>query len=83
MPRRLNASSARAAFAKAVNKVVYGGERTVIRRHGRNVAAVVPMKDLETLEALEDRLDLEEARKIMKNPGRLVAWERIKADLGL
>ncbi|PYV32797.1 MAG: type II toxin-antitoxin system prevent-host-death family antitoxin [Acidobacteria bacterium] len=83
MPRRMNASQARAAFAEAVNRVVYGGERTIIRRHGRDVAAVVPMKDLKTLEALEDRLDLEEARKIMKKPGRLIAWEKIKADLGL
>jgi hypothetical protein len=41
------------------------------------------MKDLQTLEALEDRLDLEEARKIMKKPGRLIAWEKIKADLRL
>src|SRR2546426_5485440 len=83
MPRLLNASQARAAFAEAINRVVYGGERTIIRRHGKDVAAVVPMKDFETLEALEDRLDLEEARKIMKKPGRLIAWEKIKADLGL
>ncbi len=83
MPRRLNASQARAAFAEAINRVVYGGERTIIRRHGKDVAAVVPMKDLKALEALEDRLDLEEARKIMKKPGRLIAWKKIKADLGL
>lgn len=83
MARRINASEARASFADAVNRVVYGGERTVIRRHGKEVAAVVPMKDLEMLEAMEDRLDLEDARRIMKRPGRLVAWEKLKADLGL
>jgi len=83
MPRRSSASQTRAAFAEAVNRVVDGGGRTVIRRRGKGVAAVVPMQDLETLEALENRLDLEEARKIMKNPGRLIAWEKIKADLGL
>lgn len=83
MTRHLNASQARAAFAEVVDRVVDGGERTVIRRHGKRVAAVVPVKDLETLEALEYRLDLEEARKIMKKPGRLIAWEMIKADLGL
>ena len=83
MARHLNSSQASAAFAEAVNRVVDGGGRAVIRRHGRGVAAVVPMQDLKTLEALEDRLDLEEARKIMKKPGRLIAWEKIKADLGL
>ncbi len=83
MPRRLNTSQARAAFAEALNRAVYGGERTIIRRHGKDVAAVVSMQDLQTLEALEDRLDLEEARKIMNKPGRLIAWEKIKADLRL
>ncbi len=83
MPRRLNASQARAGFAEALNRAVYGGERTIIRRHGKDVAAVVSMQDLQTLEALEDRLDLEEARKIMNKPGRLIAWEKIKADLRL
>jgi prevent-host-death family protein len=83
MVRRLNASQARAAFAEAVNRATFAGERTLIRRHGKDVAAVVSAEDLKTLEALEDRLDLDEARQIMKKPGRLVSWERIKKDLGL
>jgi hypothetical protein len=47
------------------------------------VAAVVSAEDLEILEALEDRRDLEEARQIMKKPGRLVPWEKMKKHLGL
>jgi len=34
---------------------------------------------LKTLEAIEDRLDLEEARRIMKKPGRLIPWEKVKS----
>jgi antitoxin Phd len=83
MARRLNSTQARAAFAEAVNRARFARERTVIRRHGKDVAAVVSVEDLETLEALEDRLDLEEAKRIMKNPGHLVAWEKIKRDLKL
>ena len=49
----------------------------------RDVAAVVSAEDLKILEALEGRLDLQEARQIMKKPGRLVSWEKIKKDLGL
>ena len=78
MARRLNASQARAGFAEAVNRANFAGERTIIRRHGKDVAAVVSMEDLKTLEALEDRLDLEEARQIMKKPGRLIPWEKVK-----
>jgi prevent-host-death family protein len=83
MARHLDASQVRAGFAEAVNRASFGGERTVIRRHGRDVAAVVSVDDLKTLEALEDRLDLEEARQVMKKPGRLIAWEKVKSDLGL
>jgi len=83
MARRLSTSQARAGFAEAVNRANFAGERTLIRRHGRDVAALVSAEDLKTLEALEDRLDLEEARQIMKKAGRLVSWEKIKKDLGL
>jgi PHD/YefM family antitoxin component YafN of YafNO toxin-antitoxin module len=83
MVRRLSASQTRAAFAEAVNRASFAGERTVIRRHGKDVAAVVSTQDLKLLEALEDRRDLEEARDIMKKPGRLVSWEKIKKDLKL
>ncbi len=74
---------ARTRFAEAVNRAKFAGKRTLIRRHGKDVAAVVSVEDLKTLEALEDRLDLEDARRIMKKPGRLIAWKRIKEDLGL
>jgi len=73
----------RAGLAEAVNRAASGGERTVIRRNGKEVAAVVSVEDLRTLEALEDRLDLEDARRIMKKPGRLIPWEKIKSDLQL
>jgi prevent-host-death family protein len=76
MARRLNASQVRAGLAEVVNRANFAGERTVIRRHGKDVAAVVSVEDLKTLEALEDRLDLEETRQIMKKPGRLIAWKR-------
>ena len=83
MARRLTASQARASFSEAVNRASFAGERTVIRRHGKDVAAVVSAEDLKILEALEDRQDLEEARRIMKKPGRLVSWEKRKKEMGL
>jgi prevent-host-death family protein len=83
MARQVSARHARVGLAEAISRVVSGGERTVIRRNGKEVAAVVSVQDLRTLEALEDRLDLEDARQIMKKPGRLIPWEKIKSDLGL
>jgi len=83
MARQVSARNVRAELAEAINRAAIGGERTVIRRNGKEVAAVVSVEDLRTLEALEDRLDLEDARQIMKKPGHLIPWEKIKSDLRL
>ena len=49
----LSISEARESLAEIVNRVVYGGERVVLRRHGKPVAALVSADDLERLAALE------------------------------
>jgi hypothetical protein len=41
--RRLTTSTARTLFAEIVNKAHYIRETTVITRHGKDWAAVVPM----------------------------------------
>lgn len=58
----LQASKARQGFADTINRVAYGKERVVLRRRGKDVAAVVPIHDLRLLEELEDRIDLIDAR---------------------
>jgi len=80
---RKAASSARDDFAETINQVAYGGQRIVLHRRGRNVVAIVPMADLELLEAMEDRMDLEAARKALKERGRSTPLKKIKAELGL
>ena len=52
-------------FADAINRAAFGNERVLLRRRGRAVAAVVPIDDLRHLEALEDRIDLVEAREAL------------------
>jgi prevent-host-death family protein len=44
-------TQARAEFADLVNRVVYGGERVVVTRHGKPIVALVPAADLERLES--------------------------------
>jgi prevent-host-death family protein len=43
-------TQARAEFADLVNRVVYGGERVVVTRHGKPIVALVPAADLDRLE---------------------------------
>jgi hypothetical protein len=45
-------------------------------------AALVPLDDLAILEALEDRLDLEAARRALRERGS-VPWRQLKKTLGL
>jgi prevent-host-death family protein len=46
----------RANIADQVNRIAYTGERVILRRRGKPVAALVPVKDLQLLEAMEDRI---------------------------
>lgn len=49
----LPVSVARGSFADLVNEVYAFGERIVLERHGKPVAVIVPVADLERLEAMD------------------------------
>lgn len=46
-----------------VNRARFAGERTAVTRHGKTVAAIVSVEDLELLDELERRADLEALRE--------------------
>ena len=79
---RIAANEARKDFAEALNRVAYKGERIVVHRRGKNVAALVPIEDLNLLEEIEDRMDLEEARAVLKKPGS-ISLSELKKRLGI
>jgi prevent-host-death family protein len=77
---------ARERFSDVVNRAAYGQERIVLTRRGKPLAAVVPIEDLEWIEELEDRIDIEEARAALKEAreeGGTISAEALKAELGL
>ncbi len=81
---RLTATEAREHFADTLNRVSYQGERIVVcRRGGKDVAAVVPMDDLELLQKIEDRLDREAIQKALAEPGKRVSYRTFRKTLGL
>lgn len=81
MSRKVTTSTARTEFADILNRAAYAGERVILHRHKKPVAAVVPIEDLEILEQIEDRADLDEVRKRLKEP--TIPWSKIKKELGL
>jgi prevent-host-death family protein len=82
MPAKLTASVARQNFSDILSRAEYRGERVIVHRGKKAVAAVVPIEDVELLERLEDEIDVAAARKALKDP-RTIPWEKIKKDLRL
>jgi prevent-host-death family protein len=56
-------------LADALNRVAYQGERVVLERRGKGVAALVSMEDLARLESLDTKDDVAAARKALREPG--------------
>ncbi len=50
-------------LGEVVNRATFAGERTAVTRHGKTVAAIVSLEDLELLNELERRADLEALRQ--------------------
>jgi len=83
---RISVGEARKDMAATLNRVAFGGTRIVLHRRGKNVAALVPIEDLELLERIEDHLDvkaaLEAAAEAARKGEEPVSWEKVKAALG-
>jgi prevent-host-death family protein len=79
---RIPATTVRDAFSDTLNRVAFKGERIVLERHGKAVAALVSVEDLELLEALEDQIDVEAVRAARKEPG-MVPYEEVRRKAGL
>ena len=80
--RKVSTAEARDQLSTIINRAAFGKERVVLTRHGKELAAVVPIEDVRLLEELEDRFDLEAARDALKEEGS-IPWEKVKAELGL
>ena len=81
----MTAKEARENFSELVNRTAFAKERVILTRNKRQVAAVVPVEDLELLELLEDYVDLAAAKKALEEV-RLQgtrSWDEVKAELGL
>jgi prevent-host-death family protein len=72
----------REQLSELVNRVHYGRERVVVTRRGKRLIALVSVDDLELIEAIEDRIDVQAAEKALKEKGS-IPWEKVKKQLGV
>ncbi len=84
MPQ-VNTVDARNQFSEIINRAAFGKERMILTRRGKEIVAVVPIEDVKLLEALEDRIDLEEARAALSESKKkgTISWEKIKKEMRL
>ena len=80
----VSAADAHAEFSKIFDRAAHGKERLRITQDGQALAAVVPIEDLELLEELEDRIDVEDARAALEEAkaGGVVTLDEFRASLG-
>jgi prevent-host-death family protein len=75
---------ARNDFSTVLNRAAFGKERVILKRRGKSIAAVVPMADVNLLQALEDNLDVADAlaaRKEARKKGTK-SFAQLRAELG-
>jgi prevent-host-death family protein len=80
---RIAVIDARKDLADILNRAAYGKERVVLTRRGKDVAAIVPIDDLNILEAIEDHMDLTESKEILDRARagseQLLSLDEVKA----
>lgn len=74
---RVGTQEAKTHLSEYINRVRYGGERVVIERHGKPVAALVGVEDLARLEKEEpapEKSAEERYREALEEAGLVLSW---------
>ena len=78
----LSVSQLREQIKDIGNRVAYTGEHILVENHKKPFFAIIPCSDLELLELLEDKIDLESALNALKS-NDFVSWKEAKKEMGL
>ncbi|HLR76761.1 MAG TPA: type II toxin-antitoxin system Phd/YefM family antitoxin [Balneolaceae bacterium] len=80
--KMINSANARKSFSDMLSEAEYAHKRMIITRKGKPAAAVIPIEDLDLLEAIEDKKDVEAAQKVLSNDeSEFISWEKAKREL--
>jgi prevent-host-death family protein len=81
----VSTAEARKNLSEILSRAAYGKERVVVTRHGKGIAAIVPLEDLDALERVRRfvaRKDVAEALADLE-AGRSVPWRELRQELGV
>jgi prevent-host-death family protein len=84
---RIATTQARADFSDVLDRAGHKGERILLSRNGKNVAAIVPVEDVDFLEELEEKADIAAIRAALAETKRRrekpIPWAKARKMLGL
>ncbi len=80
---KISTADARNDFAEVINRASFGKERIVLTRRGKKLVAIIPVEDLELLEALKDSMDVEAAKAAMAESDERILYDDLRRKLGL
>lgn len=82
---KVSTAEARKNLADLLNRVLYTNERVVVERHGKEVAAIVSMEELGTLDAVKALLADREVREALDQleERTSIPWAELREELGL
>lgn len=83
--KKVTTAEVRKNMAELLNRAAYGKERFVVTRHGKGLAAIVPLDEVTLLDRLRELLskrDLEAALAAMNESGTR-SWDEVRRDLDL
>jgi prevent-host-death family protein len=81
----ISVADARSDLAELLNRVAYGKERLVITRHGRELAAIVPVEDLKLTTRLRRFVARKDVARALAelDAGNAASWQQLRSELGL
>ena len=81
----ISVADARSDLAELLNRVAYGKERLVITRHGREIAAIVPVEDLKLADRLRRFVSRKDVARALDDldSGNAASWEKLRGEMGL
>ncbi len=78
----ISVTKVRENLSEIMGEVRYGHKRIKLTSNGKNIGAIIPLEDLELLEAIEDKIDIELAEKAEKD-GPYYSLDQILEENGL
>jgi len=78
---RVTVTEARQDLKKIVNRAANRGDRVLLRRREKDIAAIVPIEDLRLIEAMEDQLDTEAAHEALAESDQRFPYHLIRNKL--